>query len=59
MGRPLDLYDVASIDPALGASLEKLAAALASWRRGGGGGPLLVDGCALEDLCLTFTLPGE
>jgi hypothetical protein len=58
MGRPLDLYDVAAIDPPLGASLERLAAALAAWRAGGGAGPLLVDGCPIEDLCLSFTLPG-
>ncbi|KAI8471466.1 MAG: hypothetical protein J3K34DRAFT_367859 [Monoraphidium minutum] len=58
MGRPLDLYDVTAIDPGLGQSLQRLAGALAAWRAGGGDGPLLVDGCALEDLCLTFTLPG-
>lgn len=58
MGRPLDLYDVASIDPALGASLERLSASLAAWRAAGGKGPLLVDGCPIEDLCLSFTLPG-
>jgi hypothetical protein len=59
MGRPLDLYDVAAIDPALGQSLERLAGALAAWRAAGAAGPLLVDGCPVEDLCLAFTLPGE
>lgn len=58
LGKPLDLYDIASIDPALGASLQRLDAALTAHVAGGGQGPLLVDGCTLEDMCLTFTLPG-
>lgn len=60
MGRAVDLYDVRKVDAALGATLEKLAAAAAS---GGGvakaaADPMLVDGCPLEDLCLSFVLPG-
>ena len=47
---------VSVIDPALGSSLEKLAAARAAWEAGGRGGPLLVDGCPGEDRCLSFTL---
>jgi E3 ubiquitin-protein ligase TRIP12 len=59
LGRPLDLYDVAEVDPGLGASLERLAHAAAAHAAGGGDGPLMVDGCLVDDLCLTFTLPGE
>jgi E3 ubiquitin-protein ligase TRIP12 len=76
----MDLQDVAAVDPALGASLERLAAALAAYKQqqqasGGGAAagtpprrrstssaaapPLLVDGCTLADLCLTYTLPGQ
>jgi E3 ubiquitin-protein ligase TRIP12 len=62
LGKPLDLFDVAEIDPGLGASLERLAraaaAAAANSGDSGGGGLVMVDGCAVEDLCLTFTLPG-
>lgn len=58
LGRPLDLYDVAEVDPGLGASLERLARAAAAHAAGGGDGPLMVDGCLVDDLCLTFTLPG-
>ena len=62
MGRSVDLYDVRKVDAGLGATLEKLAAAAS----GSGGvskgamavNPMLVDGCPLEDLCLSFVLPG-
>lgn len=60
LGQPLDLYDIRKFDSALGATLEKLYAAhkahhaLGSSRKG----PMLVDGCPIEDLCLTFVLPG-
>ena len=62
MGRVVDLYDVRKVDAALGATLEKLAAAAAA--TGGGAAAkaapaaMLVDGCPLEDLCLSFVLPG-
>jgi E3 ubiquitin-protein ligase TRIP12 len=59
LGKPLDLYDVGQVDPVLGASLERLAAAAAAHAAAGGAGPVMVDGCAVEDLCLSFTLPGE
>jgi E3 ubiquitin-protein ligase TRIP12 len=59
LGKPLDLYDVGQVDPVLGASLERLAAAAAAHAVAGGAGPVRVDGCAVEDLCLSFTLPGE
>jgi E3 ubiquitin-protein ligase TRIP12 len=59
LGKPLDLYDVAEVDPGLGASLERLARAAAAHAAAGVDGPLLVDGCLVDDLCLTFTLPGE
>jgi E3 ubiquitin-protein ligase TRIP12 len=60
LGKPLDLADVAAVDPGLGASLERLARAAAAHAAaaadGGGGdagsGPVMVDGCAVEDLCL-------
>ncbi|KAL4435190.1 hypothetical protein ABPG77_001872 [Micractinium sp. CCAP 211/92] len=56
--RHVDLYDIRKFDAALGASLERLHAAYHAHAAGGGKGPLLVDGCPLEDLCLTFELPG-
>jgi E3 ubiquitin-protein ligase TRIP12 len=59
LGKPLDLFDVGQVDPGLGASLERLAAAAAAHAAAGGGGAVVVDGCAVEDLCLSFTLPGE
>ena len=57
--KPLDLYDVSSIDPTLGHSLERLEAALMDYKSKGKQGPLLVDGCLIDDLCLSFTLPGR
>lgn len=59
MGRSLDLADVAQVDPPLGASLARLADAAAAHAATGGTGPALVDGAAVEDLCLCFTLPGQ
>ena len=59
LGRPLDRYDVSEVDPGLGASLERLARAAAAHAAAEGAGPVMVDGCRVEDLCLTFTLPGE
>ena len=38
--------------------MERLHAAYHAHAAAGGRGPLLVDGCPLEDLCLTFQLPG-
>eukprot|EP00887_Chlorella_sp_A99_P008099 scaffold12.g8099.t1 len=58
LGRRVDLHDIRRFDPALGASLEKLAGAAAAHEAAGRVGPLLVDGCPLEDLCLSFELPG-
>lgn len=63
MGRAVDLYDVRRVDAALGATLEKLAAAAAAATGGGAAaklapGSMMVDGCPLEDLCLSFVLPG-
>lgn len=61
LGQPLDLYDIRKFDAALGGTLEKLYAAHRAHQSSGGGakkGPLLVDGCPIEDLCLTFVLPG-
>jgi hypothetical protein len=58
LGRQLDLYDIRQFDAPLGASLEKLAAAASSHGRRGGRAQLLIDGVPVEDLCLTFVLPG-
>ena len=61
LGQPLDLYDIRKFDAALGGTLEKLYAAHRAHQSSGSGakkGPLLVDGCPIEDLCLTFVLPG-
>lgn len=41
-----------------GASVEKLHAAYHAHAGAGRAGPLLVDGCPVEDLCLSFVLPG-
>jgi E3 ubiquitin-protein ligase TRIP12 len=59
LGKAVDLRDISRFDPSLGASLDKLHRALHDWRAAGSKGPLLVDGVALSDLCLTFTLPGH
>lgn len=60
LGHSVDLFDVRKVDAGLGATLEKLAAA--SGAGGGGGrhsaGPLIIDGVPIEDLCLSFVLPG-
>lgn len=59
LGRPIDLYDLRQFDAQLGSSLEKLAAAHRSWAAAGSPhDPLLVDGTPIEDLCLSFVLPG-
>ena len=60
LGQPLDLYDIRKFDAALGATLEKLYTAHKAHQGQGSSrkGPLLVDGCPIEDLCLTFVLPG-
>lgn len=66
LGKPLDLADVASFDPALGATLLSLRAVADSARAlRARGAPeaevaaLEVNGCKVEDLCLSFTLPGS
>jgi len=59
LGRPVDLFDVRRVDALLGASLERLAAAQRAWAAAGEpAAPLLVDGAPIDDLCLTFVLPG-
>lgn len=59
LGRPIDLYDLRKFDAQLGSSLEKLAAAHRSWAAAGAPlEPLLVDLTPIEDLCLSFVLPG-
>jgi E3 ubiquitin-protein ligase TRIP12 len=61
LGQSVDLFDVRRVDAMLGATLEKLAAASGFGAGGGRGshaGPLTVDGVPIEDLCLSFVLPG-
>ena len=57
--RPIDLLDIRKIDAGLGQSLEKLAGSHRAWVSAGvPSAPLLVDGSPIEDLCLSFVLPG-
>lgn len=58
MGAQVDLYDISSFDPQLGGSLEKLYTAWKKYQAGGCRGRLMLDGCDISDLCLSFTLPG-
>lgn len=51
---PVDLWDVQSVDPQLGATLEKLHSANQTCQDG----KVAIDGVLLEDLCLPYTLPG-
>ena len=55
---PLGLYNVREVDSSLGATLETLQASHAAWLRGDPSLPMMVDGASIEDLCLTFELPG-
>jgi len=57
LGQQVDLFDVRHVDAGLGATLEKIAAASASQQRAGRDA-LIVDGVPIEDLCLSFVLPG-
>lgn len=57
LGQQVDLFDVRHVDAGLGATLEKIAAASASQQRAGRNA-LIVDGVPIEDLCLSFVLPG-
>lgn len=55
---PLGLYNVREVDSSLGATLETLQASHAAWLRGDASQAMVVDGASIEDLCLTFELPG-
>ena len=55
--QPLDLLSLSEVDSSLSSTLEKLKAA-SQQSQAAGGGPMLVDGVPIEDLCLTFVLPG-
>eukprot|EP00798_Chlamydomonas_sp_ICE-L_P007521 gene7521-668_t len=61
MGRPVNLYDVSSFDPQLGSVLERLTASLRVHKAAGAKSrtPATLDGVPVEDLSLTFTLPGS
>ena len=56
LGRKVDLHTIRAVDPALSTSLERLHAAERAVA--GTGGIATVDGCSIDDLCLTFVLPG-
>lgn len=56
LGRPVDLYDIKLIDRDLGRSLERLHAAQQAAVLSGSSPN--IDGCSIEDLSLTFVLPG-
>jgi E3 ubiquitin-protein ligase TRIP12 len=65
-GRTLALADLAEVDPPLGRTLGQLASAarrIAALRRAGAPEAewrgVMVGGAAVEDLCLTFLLPGD
>lgn len=58
LGQQVDLYDVRNVDSGLGATLEKLAAAVTAAQQQGHPGAVVVDGVPIEDLCLSFVLPG-
>lgn len=59
LGRPVDLFDIRKFDAALGLSLEKLHAAFRLWSSGPPSAPFVLDGAQLEDMYLSFTLPGN
>lgn len=59
LGRKVDLFDLRRIDPGMGASLEKLHAAQVSHVARGAQGLITLDGATVEDLCLSFVLPGR
>lgn len=59
LGQQLDLYNVRDIDTSLGISLEKFVAAHKAWTSSDKLQPLLIDGVSVQDLCLTFELPGD
>jgi E3 ubiquitin-protein ligase TRIP12 len=56
LGRKVDLHTLRAVDPALSTSLERLHAAERAVA--GTGRVATVDGCSIDDLCLTFVLPG-
>lgn len=56
LGRKVDLHTLRAVDPALSTSLERLHAAERAVA--GTGRAATVDGCSIDDLCLTFVLPG-
>lgn len=57
--QPLDLYNIREIDASLGKTLETIYASHQAWLRSEGAQPMAVDGVRVEDLCLTFELPGK
>ena len=58
LGRKVDLFSIRAIDPALATSLERLHAAACA-AHSNQSSTVMVDGCMIEDLCLTFVLPGD
>jgi len=58
-GRQLTHDDVASFDPGLGSTLKELAALAESSAGAGPGHSVTLHGVPVQDLCLTFTVPGQ
>ena len=57
--QPLDLYNIREIDASLGKTLETIYASHQAWLKSESAQPMVVDGVRIEDLCLTFELPGD
>ena len=57
--QPLDLYNIREIDASLGKTLETICASHQAWLKSEGAQPMIVDGVRVEELCLTFELPGD
>ena len=55
--QPLDLMSLSEVDSGLGSTLEKLQTA-SKHASNNPDGHILVDGVPIEDLCLTFVVPG-
>eukprot|EP00897_Mesotaenium_endlicherianum_P009531 jgi/Mesen1/8606/ME000050S08019 len=56
LGQELDVYDMVGFEPQLARTLLELQALVARRQEGV---PLLLHGCRVDDLCLSFTLPGH
>lgn len=59
LGRRVDIFDLKRVDPAMGSSLERLHAAERGAAVAGPDAVAIIDGASIEDLCLSFVLPGR